>query len=453
MMRISLSFLIAGICAGWLLAVPAQAQKNKPGSAGQVKVLQQYIDEAYPDLFALYRDLHAHPELSFQEKNTSAKIAGRLKALGYSVTEQVGGYGVVGVLRNGPGPTVLIRTDLDALPIAEETGLPYASRALGKADDGKQVPVMQACGHDIHMTVFTGVAQSLVQFKNRWQGTVVLMGQPAEERSGGAKAMLQAGLFSRFPKPDYCLALHANATLAAGKVGYTEGNIMANVDAVDITVKGVGGHGAMPHNARDPVVLAAQIVLALQTIVSRETSPFEPSVVTVGSIHGGSSFNVIPDEVKLQLTLRSYSDDVRNQTIASIRRICQGLAQAAAMPADRLPEVTVKDQFTPFTYNNIELTRRLAATFRRTLGAGNVTDVPPSMVGEDFAFLGRTPEKIPICMFWLGTVAPAKLAQSQAAGLSVPGLHSSKYAPEPEPTIKTGILAMTSAVLDLMNQK
>jgi amidohydrolase len=452
-MRISLCFLFAAFVLGGLLAAPAQAQKNKTAAANQVKALQQFVDSAYPDLFTLYRDLHAHPELSFQEKNTSAKIAGRLKALGYTVTQQVGGYGVVGVLRNGQGPTVLIRTDLDALPIAEETGLPYASKALGKADDGKEVPVMQACGHDIHMTVFAGVAQSLVQFKNNWKGTVVLVGQPAEERSGGAKAMLQAGLFSRFPKPDYCLALHANATLAAGKVGYTQGNIMANVDAVDITVKGVGGHGAVPHKAKDPVVLAAQIVLALQTIVSRETSPFEPSVVTVGSIHGGSSFNVIPDEVKLQLTLRSYSDEVRNQTIASIRRLCQGLAQAAGMPADRMPEVTVKDQFTPFTYNNIELTRRLAATFRSTLGAANVVDTPPSMVGEDFAFLGRTPEKVPICMFWLGTVDAGKLAQSQAAGLSLPGLHSSKYAPVPEPTIKTGILAMTTAVLDLLNQK
>jgi hippurate hydrolase len=265
--------------------------------------------------------------------------------------------------------------------------------------------------------------------------------------------MLEAGLFSRFPKPDYCLALHSNATLPAGKVGYTEGNIMANVDAVDITVKGLGGHGAVPNKAKDPVVLAAQIVLALQTIVSRETSPFDPAVVTVGSIHGGNSFNVIPDEVKLQLTLRSYSDEVRNQTIASIRRICQGLAQAAGMPANRLPEVTVRDQFTPFTYNDIDLTRRLAATFRQSLGAANVVETPASMVGEDFAFLGRTPEKVPICMFWLGTVDPQKVAASQAAGLPLPGLHSSKFAPLPEPTIKTGILAMTTAVMDLFNSK
>jgi amidohydrolase len=452
-MRTFLYLLITAVFAGTLLAAPARAQGKRPRATYQVKALQQYIEGAFPDLFTLYRDLHAHPELSFQEKNTSAKIAGRLKALGYAVTEQVGGYGVVGVLQNGPGPTVLIRTDLDALPIAEETGLPYASRAQGKADDGQPVPVMQACGHDLHMTVFTGVAQSLVEFKRHWQGTVVLMGQPAEERSGGAKAMLQAGLFSRFPQPDYCLALHANATLPAGKVGYTEGNIMANVDAVDITVKGVGGHGAVPHKAKDPVVLAAQLVLALQTIVSREISPFEPAVVTVGSIHGGSSFNVIPDEVKLQLTLRSYSDEVRNQTIASIRRICQGLAQSAGMPADRSPEVTVKDQFTPFTYNDIDLTRRLTTTFRKTLGAANVVETPPSMVGEDFAFLGRTPEKVPICMFWLGTVNPQKLAESQASGISLPGLHSSKFAPDPEPTIKTGILAMTTAVMDLFNPK
>jgi amidohydrolase len=452
-MRIACSFLTAAALLAGLPATPACAQKNTSGAAVRVKALQQYVAAAYPDLFTLYRDLHAHPELSFQEKNTSAKIAGRLKALGFTVTEQVGGYGVVGVLRNGPGPTVLVRTDLDGLPIAEETNLPYASKARGKADDGQEVPVMQACGHDIHMTVFTGVAQALVQFKDHWQGTAVLIGQPAEERSGGAKAMLQQGLFSRFPKPDYCLAVHTNAALPAGQVGYTEGNIMANVDAVDITVRGVGGHGAVPNKAKDPVVLAAQIVLALQTIVSRETSPFEPAVVTVGSIHGGNSFNVIPDEVKLQLTLRSYSDEVRNQTIASIRRICQGQALAAGIPDDRLPVVTVKDQFTPFTYNNIDLTRRLAATFRQTLGASNVVATPPSMVGEDFAFLGRTPEKVPVCLFWLGTVDPKKLAESQTSGIPLPGLHSSKYAPLPEPAIKTGILAMTSAIMDLFNQK
>ncbi|MDB5263556.1 MAG: amidohydrolase [Adhaeribacter sp.] len=420
-------------------------------SLGPDKAIVQYIQTAYPDLRNLYQHLHTNPELSFQEKNTSARIATELKNLGFAVTQNVGGYGVVGVLKNGSGPTVLIRTDLDALPILEETGLPYASKALGKNDEGKEVPVMQACGHDIHMTVFAGVAKTLVKFKNNWKGTLVLIGQPAEERSGGAKAMLQEGLFTKFPKPDYCVALHSNANIPAGQVGYTEGNIMANVDAVDITVRGIGGHGAVPDKAKDPVVLAAQLVVALQTIVSRETSPFQPAVVTVGSIHGGTSFNVIPDEVKLQLTLRSYSDEVRNNTIASIKRMADGLGRAAGLPENRLPLVTVRDQFTPFTYNDIPLTRRLTASFKRALGPGNVVETPPSMVGEDFSFYGRTEAKIPICMFWLGTVEPAKIAESKAKGTELPGLHSGKFAPLPEPTIKTGVLAMTAAVLDLFN--
>jgi amidohydrolase len=417
------------------------------------KAISQFIQSAYPDLAKLYQHLHAHPELSFQEKNTSARIATELKSLGYAVTQNMGGYGVVGVLKNGSGPTVLIRTDLDALPILEETGLPYASKALGKSDDGKDVPVMQACGHDVHMTVFTGVAKTMVQFKNNWKGTLVLIGQPAEERSGGAKAMLQEGLFTKFPKPDYVVALHSNATIPAGQVGYTEGNIMANVDAVDITVRGIGGHGAVPDKAKDPVVLASQLVLALQTIVSRETSPFQPAVVTVGSVHGGTSFNVIPDEVKLQLTLRSYSDEVRNNTIASIKRMCDGLGRAAGLPENRLPLVTVRDQFTPFTYNDIPLTRRLTTSFKRVLGPDKVVETPPSMVGEDFSFYGRTKDKIPICMFWLGTVDPKKIAESKTKGTELPGLHSSKFAPLPEPTIKTGVLAMSAAVLDLFNQK
>ncbi|MGV3587178.1 MAG: amidohydrolase [Adhaeribacter sp.] len=417
------------------------------------KAISQFIQTAYPDLSKLYQHLHTNPELSFQEKNTSARIASELKVLGYTVTTNMGGYGVVGVLKNGSGPTILIRTDLDALPILEETGLPYASKALGKSDDGKDVPVMQACGHDVHMTVFTGVAKTLVQFKNNWKGTLVLIGQPAEERSGGAKAMLQEGLFTKFPKPDYIVALHANASIPAGQVGYTEGNIMANVDAVDITVRGVGGHGAVPDKTKDPVVLASQLVLALQTIVSREISPFQPAVVTVGSIHGGTSFNVIPDEVKLQLTLRSYNDAVRNNTIASIKRICEGLARAAGMPENRLPLVTVRDQFTPFTYNDVALTRRLTASFKRVLGSDKVVETPPSMVGEDFAFYGRTDAKIPICMFWLGTVDPKKIVESKTKSIELPGLHSSKFAPLPEPAIKTGMLAMSTAVLDLFNQK
>ncbi|MDQ3289945.1 MAG: amidohydrolase, partial [Bacteroidota bacterium] len=281
-----------------LVLVTGLVEQVKAQPAANDKAIQAFVTQASQKLVPFYQDLHADPELSFQEKNTSTKIARQLKAAGFAVTENIGGFGVVGILKNGSGPTVLVRTDMDGLPVREETNLPYASKALGKADDGKEVPVMHACGHDMHMTVFTGVAQTLAQFKNNWQGTLVLIAQPAEERSGGAKAMLRDGLFTKFPEPDYCLALHNHAGLPAGKVGYTEGNIMANVDAVEITVRGLGGHGAMPQNTKDPVVLASQIVLALQTIVSRETSPLQPSVVTVGSIHGGTSYNIIPDEVK-----------------------------------------------------------------------------------------------------------------------------------------------------------
>lgn len=435
---------------GWTLFV-GTSWAQKPTNIDNSIV--QWTNKSYDKLLTLYKDLHANPEIAFLEKTTSNKIATQLKGFGYTVTENFGGYGVVAILENGKGPCVLIRTDLDGLPVEELTGLPYASKKKMQDEQGKAVSTMHACGHDVHMTVFTGVAQLLMELKNSWKGTIVLIGQPAEERSGGAKAMLKEGLFTKFPRPDYCLALHMNASLAAGKVGYTEGSIMANVDAIDITIRGVGGHGAVPQNAKDPVVLASQLVLALQTIVSRETSPFEPSVVTVGSIHGGSQFNIIPDEVKMQLTLRSYSDEVRNSTITSIKRICTGLAVAAGVPEEKMPIVTVKDQFTPFTYNDIALTRRLTAVFQRVAGKDNVVATSPSMVGEDFSFYGRNGEpKIPICMYWLGAVDPAKMKQSVEKGVPLPSLHSSTFAPEPELAIKTGIKTMTAAVLDLLKK-
>ncbi len=437
--------LAVGFLCVLLSASPLFAQSNNLD-----RKIAAFVDQSYDGLFTLYKELHAHPEIAYQEKETSARIAAQLKPLGYEVTENFGGYGVVAVLKNGSGPCVLVRTDLDGLPVAEQTGLPYASQTKTKDEQGKEVSTMHACGHDIHMTVFTGVAKTLTQFKTSWKGTLVLIGQPAEERSGGAKAMLKEGLFTKFPRPDYCLALHMNANLPAGKVGYTEGPIMANVDAVDITVRGVGGHGAVPQSAKDPVVLTSQIVLALQTIVSRETSPFQPCVVTVGSIHGGTQFNIIPDEVKLQLTLRSYSDEVRNHTIASIERICKGLAEGAGVPQDRLPTVTVRDQFTPYTDNDIPLTRRLVPVFERVLGKGNVVAAPASMVGEDFAFFGRQDPKIPICMYWLGAVEPAKWETSKKNGTPLPSLHSATFAPLPEPAIKTGIRTMSAAVMSLL---
>ncbi|QHT67172.1 amidohydrolase [Rhodocytophaga rosea] len=412
-----------------------------------------YTDQSYQALFDLYKDLHAHPEISFQEKNTAAKIAAQLKSLGFEVTENFGGYGIVGILKNGTGPCVMVRTDLDGLPVEEKTNAPYASKTRTKDETGKDVPTMHACGHDVHMTVFTGVAKTMVQFKNRWKGTLLMIGQPAEERSGGAKAMLQQGLFTKFPKPDYALALHMNAFLAAGKVGYTEGGIMASVDAVDITVRGIGGHGAIPQNTKDPIVLASQIVIALQTIVSREISPFEPAVVTVGSIQGGTQYNIIPDEVKLQLTLRSYSDAVRNQTIAAINRICKGIAEAAGVSQDRLPIVTIRDQYTPPTINDIPLTRRLTNIFAETIGKENVVDTPASMVGEDFSFYSRQEAKIPTCMFWLGAVDPEQIDKNRKNNQELPSLHSGLFLPLPEPAIKTGIKAMSAAVLELMHKR
>jgi hippurate hydrolase len=411
-----------------------------------------FVDKSLPELVTFYKDLHASPEVSFMEKNTSAKIAAQLRQLGFTVTENLGGYGVVGVLRNGTGPTVLVRTDLDALPVPEQTGLPYASKVKMLDDTGNEVPAMHACGHDLHMTVFTGVARTLTQFKDNWKGTVVLIGQPAEERSGGAIAMLKEGLYKNFPRPDFALALHTNATIAAGKVGYTEGPIMANVDAVDITVNGVGGHGALPHTTRDPIVLASQIVLALQTIVSRQTSPFDPCVVTVGSFHGGKQFNIIPDKVELKLTLRSYSEEVRNQTIESIKRIIKGTAEAAGVPQDRLPAIKIREPYTPSTINDIPLTRRLTGVFSRVLGKENVVATPPSTVGEDFSRFGREEPAVPICMYWLGAVDPKKIGESQKAGTPLPSLHSSIFAPLPEPAIKAGIQTMSAAVMDLLKK-
>ena len=408
----------------------------------------------YPALDKFYTDLHLHPELSLMEEMTSAKVAAELRAAGYEVTEKFGGYGVVGVLKNGAGPTLLIRTDLDGLPVTEETGLPYASQTRVTNLAGQEVSTMQACGHDIHMTVFTGTARMLAAMQDRWSGTVLFVGQPAEEIGVGARAMLTAGLYQKFPKPDYAIALHDSASMPAGTVGTVEGYIMANVDTMDITVRGIGGHGAYPQTTKDPIVLAARIVGALQTIVSRETRPVEPAVVTVGSIHGGTKHNIIPNEVKLQLTLRSYSDGVRQHTIEAIRRICRGEAIAAGLPDDLMPVITLKEEeFTPSTYNDPALTRRVRGALAVWLGADQVLSIDPEMGGEDFSQFGRTLDKVPLCLFRLGAVAPEKVAESKRTGVPLPSLHSSKFAPVPEPTIKTGITAMTAAAIDLLAKK
>jgi amidohydrolase len=422
---------------------------------------QQIADAELPSLLAIYKQCHAHPELSTQEKETSALVAKELKAAGCEVTDHVGkyenaqqqGYGVVGVMKNGDGPTVLVRTDLDALPVHEETGLPYASSVTAKNDEGKEVPVMHACGHDVHIATFIGVARALEKLKDQWHGTIVFVGQPAEELGTGARAMLKDGLYSRWPKPNFALGFHDKADLETGKIGVTEGYTYANVDSIDVTVHGVGGHGAYPHKTKDPIVLSAEIINAWQTIVSRENNPLDPVVVTVGSIHGGTKHNIIPDEVKMQLTVRTYKADVRERVLAVIERIAKGCAQAAGLPPDKLPEVRVlRDEFTPATYNNPELTKRLVPVWKKALGDKNVEMVDATMGGEDFSEYSLPDHSIPAVDFHVGAVAPEKIAESNKTGTPLPSLHSSKFAPVPEPTISTAIIAMTSAVLDLMKK-
>jgi hippurate hydrolase len=434
-----------------LLAALAIAGQPLRAATELSSVVEKRLDADYPSLEALYRDLHSHPELSLMEVKTSARIAAELRSAGFEVTEKFGGTGIVGVLRNGPGPTLLIRTDMDALPVKEDTGLAYASAAHALNLSGKDVPVMHACGHDIHMTVFVGTARMLAGLRDRWSGTAVLVGQPAEEMVVGARNMLTAGLYRQFPKPDYAIGLHDDPQLATGSVAFCEGFFSSNSDSVDIAVRGIGGHGARPDNAKDPVVLAAQIVLALQTIVSREIRPGDRAVVTVGTIHGGNRSNIIPDEVKLQLTVRSYSNEVRAHLIASIRRICRGEAIAAGIPEELMPMVTVVEaESAQAIYNDPVLTRRVRAAVTAWLGSDRVGSLEPEMFSEDFSQYGRTAERVPICFYIIGTSAPEKIAESVRTGIPLPALHSSKFAPVPEPTIRTGIAAMTAAALDLL---
>jgi amidohydrolase len=436
-----------------LLAALSLASLRLPASAAPTSSVQELVDKDYPSLESLYKDLHLHPELSLQEEKTSARVAAELRAAGFEVTDKFGGTGVVGVLRNGPGPTVLIRTDMDALPVKEETGLPYSSEAHMLNLSGKDVPVMHACGHDIHMTVFVGTARTLVALRDQWSGTLVLIGQPAEELGVGARNLLTAGLYRQFPKPDFAVGLHDDTTIPTGSVGFAEGYFTSNADSVDIVVRGVGGHGSRPDVTKDPIVLSAQIILALQTIVSREIRPGDRAVVTVGSINGGTKNNIIPAEVKLQLTLRSYSPDTRVHLVAAIRRICRGEAIAAGLPEELMPVVTVIDAGADSIFNDPALTRRVRAAVTRSLGADHVEDLEPQMYSEDFSQYGRTVEKVPICFFSIGASDPEKLAESRRSGIPMPSLHSSKFAPVPEPTIKTGIKAMSAAALDLLAKK
>ncbi|MGC0772260.1 MAG: amidohydrolase [Candidatus Acidiferrum sp.] len=422
--------------------------------------LDQGINKEEDSLLATYKHLHEHPELSTQEKETSALIAAELRKAGYEVTDHFGqyddpklvSYGVVAVLKNGPGPVVYVRTDMDALPIIENTGLPYASHIKAKRADGTEVGVMHACGHDLHMTVFLGTARMLARLKDRWSGTVVLIGQPAEETVGGAQAMLRAGLFKKFPKPDYVLALHDTAAVPAGRVSWHAGPLLAGADSVDITVRGYGGHGAAPQATKDPIVIASEIVVMLQTIVSREMDPQLPTVVTVGSFHAGTKNNIIPDEARLQLTVRTMNPQQREKVLAAIVRITNGVATAAGVPAERTPIIQVEEDHVPATINDPELSRRVGASLERALGKDNVLAGEPIMASEDFSLFALADPQPPICMFWLGAADPVKLKEAMEKGARLPGPHSSEFAPVPGPAIRTGVKAMTSAVMDLLQK-
>jgi amidohydrolase len=412
--------------------------------------LSDAVKADLPALTALYRDLHAQPELSRQEVKTAARLTRELKGLGFSVTAGVGGTGLVAVMKNGAGPVLMLRTDMDGLPVTETTGLAYASKVRVTTAEGVETGVMHACGHDIHMASWIGTARRLSAMKAQWSGTLVMIAQPAEEIGFGARAMLEDGLYSRFPKPQTVIAFH-DGPLPAGVIGYTPGYTLANVDSVDILVPGVGGHGAYPQSTKDPIVLAARIVTTLQTIVSREIDPQDSAVVTVGSIHGGTKHNIIPGEVRLQLTVRSFSPETRAQLLTAIRRIADGEAIAAGMPKDKMPVVTVKDENTPATFNSDPLTEKMMTIFRSRFGTERVRKVAASMAGEDFSrYRLADPDHIQSLLFWVGAVPKAQWDAAKGDVAQLPTLHSPLWAPDPEPTISTAVEAMTTAALTVL---
>jgi amidohydrolase len=441
------------LCAALPLAGSVRLQKKsadekpKEDNKDLTSSVKKRLDAEYSDLEALYKHLHGNPELSLREVKTADRMAKELTKQGFKVTTKFGGTGVVGVLENGKGPTILVRTDMDALPVTENTQLAYASKVRVRDKNDLEVGVMHACGHDVHMTCWVGTARVLASLKDKWKGTLVFIAQPAEEIGRGAHLMLEAGLYKKFPKPDYALALHCDSSRAHGTVGFTEGLAMANVDSVDVTVKGKGGHGATPHLTVDPVVLAARIILDLQTLVSREVDPLDPAVVTVGSIHGGTKHNIIPPEVKLQITVRSTKEKVRMQLLSGIKRIAEACAKGANAPP---PDVKVDTtEFTPALHNDPALTKKITGVFREVLEAENVKERPPLMGGEDFSRYSQG--KVPIFLYWLGTVDPKRVEESaKEGGKPLPSMHSEFYAPVPEPSIRTGVLTMSRAVLELL---
>lgn len=416
------------------------------------------VDPQLPGLVQTYKGLHAHPELSHHEEHTSAILATELRKAGYAVTERVGkypdgtqAYGVVAIMQNGPGPKLLIRADMDALPVTEETGLAYASTVKAKNAAGQEVGVMHACGHDVHVTTLIGVARVLASTKSQWHGTAMLLGQPSEETIDGAKAMLADGLYQRFGKPDLAIALHDTNARAAGTVAITSGAALAGSTSVDVVIRGIGGHGSQPQVTKDPIVMAGEFIVQLQTIVSRQENPRDPTVVTVGDIHGGTKRNIIPNEVKLELTTRGFSDAGRKIVIDGIQRTAQGVGVAAGMPDDLMPVVTVLEaESTPVMYNDPALAVRVKTALVGALGAHNVFDEDPIMASEDFGVLGLDGHQIPTVIFWLGAMDPDKFAAATVSGKPLPGPHTSKFQPSPEATLRTGVTAMSSAAIALL---
>lgn len=417
------------------------------------KNLQEQSSEEAARLLKVYHELHQYPELSFLEEKTSAKLADMLRTMGYEVmTDIANTYAIAGIMKNWGGPVLLIRTDMDALPIKENTGLPYASTHTNTDADGNVMPAMHACGHDIHMTSWLGTAALLANNKDKWKGTVIMFGQPAEER-GGARFLFRKNLFGDIlPVPDYCIALHANALMPVGTVGHCPGPSFASTDMIDITIFGKGGHGAFPHQTIDPIVLAARMIMDFQTIVSREIAPTDPAVVTVGSIHGGSKHNIIPSEVKLELTTRCYTENVRVKILEALDRITKGVAMSAGLGPEKYPVIVVREEGIPATINDEALTQRLMTVHQQILGEKNVIMVDPLMVGEDFSLYGRTKEKVPICIFWLGTISESLYQAHLTEGKPLPTLHSAEYTPDPLPSIRTGIVSMTSAAMELLGK-
>ncbi len=411
-----------------------------------------------PGLVDLYKGIHEHAELSHFEVKTSAIVADELRKAGYSVTDHVGvypngskAYGVVGILKNGPGPMLLVRGDMDALPIIEETGVPYASHVMAKNQAGQTVGVMHACGHDIHTTVLIGTARALAAAKSQWHGTLMIVGQPSEETADGAKAMLADHLYERFGKPDMVIGLHDGTAMAAGVVGLHAGAAQAGATSVDVTIRGFGGHGAQPQIGRDPIVLAALYVTQIQTIVSREEDPQDPVVVSVGSIHGGTKRNIIPDEVKLELTVRTFSPKSRQIVLDGLRQMAIGIATSAGLPPEKMPTVTVvENESTPEMYNNPEMSARVKAILVKAMGAENVVDTPAIMPSEDVGVFALPGYQIPTVYFALGAADPDELAAARAAGKQLPGAHTSKFLPKPEPTIATGIKSLTAVAMGLL---